>query len=75
MFSELYKIMENKVTFAGFRGVNCPNPHPPGSATVNPFGFNVIGDGCPVHQPGDTNVTAVKIKLTEMQENRALKKF
>ena len=47
-----------------------PNRHLPGSAPVNPFNVNVFGDGCPVHQPRDTNVTAVEIKLTEKQENR-----
>jgi len=49
------------------------NRHHPGSAPVSAFNVNVVGDGYPVHQPCDTNVTAVEIKLTEMQENRALK--
>jgi len=75
LFSELYKIMVSKVIFAGFRGSDRPNHHLPGATPVNPSSVNVFGDGCPVHQPRDTNVTAVEIRLTEKQENRALKKF
>jgi len=76
LFSELYKIIVNKVIFAGSREGDRPNRHPPGSAPVNPFNVNVFGDGCcPVHQSRDINVTAVEIKLTEMQEYRAPKKI
>jgi len=42
---------------------------------VNPFSVNVVGDGCPVHQPFVTNLSAVEIKLAEMQETQALKAF
>jgi len=38
---------------------------------VNPFSINVVGDGCPVYEPFDTNLTAVEIKLAEMQETLA----
>jgi len=58
--------MVNKVTFAGFIRTIAPTVTPTGSTTVNPFSVNVIGDGFPGHQPCDMNVTAVKIKLTEM---------
>ena len=76
LFFELYKIMVNKVTFAGFRGGgDCPNSQPSGSAPVNPSNVNVVGDGCPVHQPLDTNVSAVEIKLSEMQKNLTQKNF
>jgi len=34
-----------------------------------------VGDGSPAYQMFDTNVTAVEIKLTEIQENLALKIF
>ena len=35
---------------------------------VNPFSVNVVGDGCPVHQPFVTHSTAAVIKLAEMQK-------
>jgi len=35
----------------------------------------VVGDGCPVHQPFVTNLTAAEIKLAKMQKNLALKSF
>jgi len=75
LFSELYKIMANKVTFAGCRGVAIAPTSTPGSTPVNPFNVDVVGDGCPVHQTFDTKVTAVEIKLAEMQENLSLKNF
>jgi len=77
LFSVLYKIMVNKVTFAGFRGGDRPNRHPLGFTPINPFNVKVVGDSCLLHQPfdSDTNVTAVELKLTEMQENLALKIF
>jgi len=36
---------------------------------VNPFNFNVFGDGCPVHLRFVTHLTAAEIKLGEMQKN------
>jgi len=33
--------------------------------------FNVVGGGCPVHQPFVTRWTAEEIKLAEMQKNLA----
>jgi len=42
---------------------------------VNPFIVNVVGNGCPVHQPSATNLTDAEIKLAEIQENLALKKL
>jgi len=42
---------------------------------VNPFSVNVVYDGCPVHQPLVTRLTAAEIKLAEMQKNLALKCF
>jgi len=38
---------------------------------VNSFNVNVVGDGCPVHQPFVTHLIAAEIKLAETQENRA----
>jgi len=75
LFFKLYKIMVNRVIFAGFREGDCPNRHPHGSAPVNPLNVNVFGDSCTVHQPRGTNVTTVEIKFTEMQEYRDPKKF
>jgi len=75
LFSELYKFMMNKVTFAGCREGLSLQPQPPRSAPVNPFNVDVVGDGCPVHQTLDTNVTAAAITLTDMQENLALNNF
>jgi len=40
---------------------------------VNTFDVNVVGDGSPVHQPFVTNLTAEKLKLTDMQGNLVLK--
>jgi len=37
--------------------------------------FNVVGDGCPVRQPSAANMSAVDMKLTERQEDLALKNF
>jgi len=45
------------------------------SFLVNPFNVNVFGDGCPVHLPFFTHLTAAEIKLAEMQKNLALKKL
>jgi len=42
---------------------------------ANPFNVNVVCDGCPVHQPFVTHLTAAVIKLAEMQKNLALKKL
>jgi len=39
---------------------------------VNTFNVNVVGDGCPIHQPFVTKLTAVEIKLAEMQKTLAL---
>jgi len=36
---------------------------------------NVVGNGCPVHQPFVTNLTVAEIKLAGIQENLALKKL
>jgi len=41
---------------------------------VNPCNVNVAGDGCPVRQPFVTNLSAVEMKVTEMQD-LALKYF
>jgi len=40
---------------------------------VNPSNVNVVGDGCPVHQPFITHFTAAEIKLAETQKNLSLK--
>jgi len=42
---------------------------------VNLFSVNVFGDGCPVHLPFVTHLTAAEIKLAEMQKKLALKKL
>jgi len=42
---------------------------------VNPFNVNVVGGGYPVCQQLVTNLSAVEMKLTEMQEDLALKNF
>jgi len=36
---------------------------------VNAFNVNVVGDGCPVRQQFVTNLSAVEMKLNEMQED------
>ena len=42
---------------------------------INPFNVNVASDGCPVRQMFVTNTSTAGMKLTEMQEDTALKYF
>ena len=42
---------------------------------VNLFDIDVINDGCLVHQPFVTDVSAAEIELIELQEDLALKNF
>ena len=42
---------------------------------VNPFDIDVINDGCLVHQPFVTDVSAAEMDLTGLQEDLALKNF
>jgi len=42
---------------------------------VNPFNVNVGSDGCQFPQPLVTNLSAVEMKLTEIQEDLALNSF
>jgi len=43
--------------------------------SANPFNVNVVRDGCQLRQPCVTNLSAVEMQLTEMQEDLGVKDF
>jgi len=71
LFSELYKIIANKVAFVGFRGGSRPN-HPPGSAPVcdNVISCSVDAVGGTLIVPGVTMELATAVTSDWAAENR-----